>query len=208
MKMPIRIALTILTIIGMLALVTQIGELLPDNAFGQIISIPFSMFIGLLGGSILSQLSKPVPFAGWVSKCRRMVGIHPPKKAGPLYAVRGWYSGYSDNNLKGIHKSWPGQQMEARCFMLHRAPDWDCRCGINCYKDARSWNDGDYHDLPIWGIVELSGRVIEHERGYRAEKAKVVAVCPRIPDYPIQLEFDVPIFTSFEHMCQEYGLLT
>lgn len=54
-------------------------------------------------------------------------------------------------------------------------PDRNCSCGIYAHKDKMAG----YHPSPpnrAWGKVALWGRVIEHERGYRAEYA-----------YPVEL---------------------
>jgi hypothetical protein len=61
----------------------------------------------------------------------------------------------------------------------HRAPHLDCNCGFYaCPGDLESWaNDGSVDVL-----VELSGYVIEHEKGYRAEHQRIYGiVVPRCP---------------------------
>jgi len=151
------------------------------------------------------------------------------KIEGPFYAVRGWSvrDTLVGHQLYGIKKKiWHRGQLYAECLVtMHEAPEYTCGCGIYCYKDAKSWIRGDYYNLPIWGIVELSGTIIEHENGYRAQHAKIVALYynqdfmnPPDSSYrfneeivisftkEIHLDFDVPIFTSFKHMCSEYGL--
>ena len=73
----------------------------------------------------------------------------------------------------------PGQPVEARCGASplltwtrrpHDAPDPTCRCGIH---GARSLEEIDrprpaYPPPTVVGSVSLWGRVIEHERGWRA----------------------------------------
>jgi hypothetical protein len=55
-------------------------------------------------------------------------------------------------------------------------PGLHCQCGWYAVPaDAESWHDDTTVDL----LVELSGRVIEHEKGYRAEHQRVVEV--RLP---------------------------
>jgi hypothetical protein len=43
---------------------------------------------------------------------------------------------------------------------------------------AASSRWGPRYATPIGGILELAGRVIEHDRGYRAERARIVEVLP------------------------------
>lgn len=62
----------------------------------------------------------------------------------------------------------------------HRAPDPDCSCGFYAVPaDKLPEYAGAYGDQTILLLVELSGRVIEHEAGYRAEHQRVVEA--RIP---------------------------
>ncbi|HEY7401545.1 MAG TPA: hypothetical protein VH989_11705 [Actinomycetota bacterium] len=79
----------------------------------------------------------------------------------------------------GVDLWLPGRPIKARCAASplltlsrrpHEAPDPDCRCGIH---GARSLEDIDrprpaYPPPPVVGSVSLWGRVVEHERGWRA----------------------------------------
>jgi len=53
-----------------------------------------------------------------------------------------------------------------------------CRCGIYAFKRARALAPGLLRIAPwsVLGLVALTGRVVEHERGYRAQRAEVLAV--------------------------------
>lgn len=58
----------------------------------------------------------------------------------------------------------------------HKVPDFNCECGfyakkykIDIIRDLFNLNDLDY----FCGIVEFTGKVIEHSIGYRAEKAEI-----------------------------------
>jgi len=72
----------------------------------------------------------------------------------------------------------------------HRVPDEGCSCGFYAMKeldaqllrtagmavqDAR--NNGT-EEVFVLGRVELAGKVIEHELGYRAERARIVELIP------------------------------
>lgn len=67
---------------------------------------------------------------------------------------------------------------EAECrgwldFIDHPAPQWDCTCGFYAVPADR------LHEWPFGGLiaeVELSGVVIEHESGYRAQYQRVVGL--------------------------------
>jgi hypothetical protein len=85
---------------------------------------------------------------------------------------------------------WPqGKPFLATCvrrFMLlggdHEVPSEGCSCGVYAWRDlprkaaahhlvgARTRGD------EAWGVVQLLGKVVVHARGYRAEKARPVAV--------------------------------
>jgi hypothetical protein len=61
--------------------------------------------------------------------------------------------------------------------MDHRAPAWSCTCGFYVMPDeeslAETWGDA---RQAHWALlkVEISGRVVEHERGWRAARQVVV----------------------------------
>ncbi|HVE28357.1 MAG TPA: hypothetical protein VNC22_23275 [Sporichthya sp.] len=61
----------------------------------------------------------------------------------------------------------------------HDAPDPDCQCGFYAVPaDVDAWHSMGTVDL----LVELSGKVIEHERGYRAQHQRIVQMyVPRCP---------------------------
>ncbi len=56
----------------------------------------------------------------------------------------------------------------------HRVPDLDCTCGIYALKDLSLWRRLLGPGLIAHGPVALSGRVIEGERGFRAERARII----------------------------------
>ena len=75
-------------------------------------------------------------------------------------------------------------------FDRHAAPDEACGCGFYAFNklDPDLFDVVAHHastlapDAPeehvIIGRVELAGKVIEHERGYRAERARIVELIP------------------------------
>jgi hypothetical protein len=118
-----------------------------------------------------------------------------PLRSTPVTGWRAWNLSGGDTPL--LHPvaadgdPWPAREaFEARCespsllrrWRPHEAPHPRCRCGIYA---ARSPDDFD-RPRPAWppaavvGTVSLWGRVIEHERGWRARvayPARVRLVC-------------------------------
>lgn len=193
---------------------STICGLLGWNTFAQ---LGLNYAILLIGGEFFGFRMISDPYRKLKARIRRMRGIMPPPPtpvSAPLYAVRGWNlrpSGY----LEGVKSVWYDNSMEAEC-RRHKHPDqkapvFECSCGIYCYKNARSWKRGDWKSMDVWGIVELEGRVMQHSRGYKAEKAKIVAVCmnPKKKQRDLSsLGPDISVYNNFEAMCQEFGLQT
>lgn len=138
---------------------------------------------------------------------------------GSLYGVRGWNIGYQYEDprckmLTGVRAPWSTPwrtgELLAHCgkMLVHQAPSFNCSCGIYSYEDARSWLNGDYSSMKVWGIIELAGRVIRHERGYRSERAKVVALFLNTDELIPHFGFPAQKYRNFQAMCQEFGLLT
>ena len=119
--------------------------------------------------------------------------VRVPDGIEPITAYRVWRGDlflrlHSLNN----ETQWePGRWASAYCpRSRHTAPDEDCTCGLYAAKDIdlalvlaagvlTSTSPGD--SMPataIVGKVELAGKVIEHDRGYRAERARVVEILP------------------------------
>ena len=72
----------------------------------------------------------------------------------------------------------------------HRVPDERCSCGFYAMKELNAQllyaagiavqdaqNTGT-EEVFVLGRVELAGKVIEHERGYRAERARIIDLIP------------------------------
>lgn len=118
----------------------------------------------------------------------------PPRTPLPEFwsprAVLGFRLWEMRRRLHGAWRVWEGPFREARCVSGRterddgEVPHTDGRCGyppcgIYAFKDAADLLDA--FDLPgggrrfVYGLVELSGKVVEHERGYRGQRAGVVA---------------------------------
>lgn len=82
---------------------------------------------------------------------------------------------------RAVPSPWPvGHDRAARCFAVrgHEAPGRECNCGYFAYYALP-----EDPDLPapeaVWGAIVAWGRVIECERGFRAQYARPVALLDR-----------------------------
>lgn len=103
----------------------------------------------------------------------------------PVHGFRVWR--IEDNRILGNRVHWASPTLETRC--LRDLPGQDLphpvescgppACGIYAVKDLEFFPPdvarGDIRDSVV-GVVAMYGKVIEHEAGYRAQKATAVAV--------------------------------
>jgi hypothetical protein len=93
----------------------------------------------------------------------------------------------------------PGAALEARCHATadhHSTPQADCSCGIYAFKTRQDLEGSEYGHMPVYGRVALWGRVIEHEHGYRAQRA-----------YPTQLWVAADLAIGVvDHLRTKYGV--
>ncbi len=119
----------------------------------------------------------PAPLVAEPAICRE-----PPAAAFwspvPIVGFRLWR--LTSRGVLGVVQAWPGPRLEARCprgpGVPHDAPN--CRCGIYALKDPGAlWalRPG-AGPILVYGLAALSGKVVEHEHGYRARCAEVMAV--------------------------------
>ena len=88
---------------------------------------------------------------------------------------------------------WGAGWNHAKCLVAdHDAPTYDCKCGQYAVPELGIIYGGDvridygrgpfaagnryFVQMSVPGVVELRGRIIEHEHGYRAEYARPVAL--------------------------------
>jgi hypothetical protein len=105
-----------------------------------------------------------------------------------VFAYRAW--SIAQNRLRGVCVAWPVPTVMARCLDYGRRAgadrtdvphtDGSCGpppCGIYATKTAAAALDAIEHDGPLaLGVVALSGKVVEHEHGYRAAAATAVGL--------------------------------
>ena len=108
--------------------------------------------------------------------------MHAPDYAEPLIGWRVWCVVETRVGLllaSVIHDHvWPvGRETLARCEHSHPAPDPECGCGIHAAREPAAvlsylrGRDELSTVARVLGRVQLWGRVVEHEDGWRAERA-------------------------------------
>ena len=91
----------------------------------------------------------------------------------------------------------------------HRAGSMGCRCGFYAYFDLGS---NPHHQLGnVLGLIEGYGVTTVGTRGFRCEKARIVAlIAPEPPDFDLGFVFasypDVPVFQSVQAAVAEFPL--
>lgn len=107
----------------------------------------------------------------------------------PIMGYRLWW--LEDGQLCGVKLSWKKRTFRATCLRrgdLGEIPHSDGSCGrLGCGIYAAKTIDPLYRDFNVWtlddfaiGLVALTGKVVEHDDGYRAAEATVVALGARL----------------------------
>jgi hypothetical protein len=94
----------------------------------------------------------------------------------------------------------------------HRAGTTECTCGLyaawDSPEDAEFWpalEISPNHGLGIWGVVEGFGRIAVGPRGFRSEKARIVALA----DAPEMAEiYGCPSYPTMTEMLEAHPLST
>jgi hypothetical protein len=131
-----------------------------------------------------------------------------PDGIGPIYAYRGWYYTVQGSHVtlrpvtrrvgrETTQSPWDGAESGwvvatcARADQEHAdVPDQMCTCGFYSAKTVPLllWmvgglSDPDFGSGPdsgsVLGRIELAGKIIEHDHGYRSERARIVELIPR-----------------------------
>ena len=104
----------------------------------------------------------------------------------PVHGYRLW--SVKPDGFHGFRQQWVLPTLDAKCSQYpdDEVPHTDGRCGplqcgIYAAKDVRHLLTAERHDLRsslpyAVGLVGLSGKVVEHSRGYRAARATVLAL--------------------------------
>lgn len=108
-----------------------------------------------------------------------------------IVAWRAWR--WNGTVLKGVWREWPTPRFEASCDHCSDVPSWQHRCGIYAIKSRSDLGHHilHFHGIYVYGRVDLSGSVIEHETGYRSSHAEIVElVAP--PDLVAEIQLAYP----------------
>lgn len=110
----------------------------------------------------------------------RRVTAKMPDSLTPITAWRAWALTMegSEYRLKAIgqHSIWlPKKKLEASCAKggtNHPAPHFSCECGVWCFKTLELLLPAlEGYTVPILGNVSIWGRIIETDKGFRAQYA-------------------------------------
>lgn len=157
----------------------------------------------------------------------------------PVYAIRAFRTSQHFKGLSSISRyfMWqPGQTHHAKCnrqetlevylswtmmpIEEHSAPVQDCTCGFyawNVHSVSTVIRENLIYGYAP-GIVALTGRILVGERGYRAEKARIVALglpgkavgmwSVDVPVVPLPEEWQkaVPVFKTVTEMLRAFPL--
>lgn len=118
----------------------------------------------------------------------------------PIMAWRAWaWTGWS---LRGYWVPWLTSHLSAQCQACDEIPGADHPCGIYAVKDpaqlAPAFLSRQGRPDVVVGEVALFGLVVEHELGYRAERAQILRLIapPELVD-PVMARYpDVPVEAS------------
>ena len=110
----------------------------------------------------------------------------------PVLGYRLW--GVGEEALHGVKMPWLDRTLVATCLSRGGAeeiPHTDGRCGrLGCGVYAAKSVDPLYTEFDVsaigdvaLGLVELSGKVVEHDEGYRAASATVIALAASLGEH-------------------------
>lgn len=151
--------------------------------------------------------ARPKPKASWGA--RGMDGFDgAPLVAGTALGYRWWTlrapqlhqnpgdagKDWEPGLLRGVKDFWQPGVNQARCLPamsvphpFELVPDENCACGFWAYWEIQQHDMGVVGSLPVVGVVRASGQVIMGPRGFRAQKAEIVAL-----HLPFRIEPDLP----------------
>lgn len=115
------------------------------------------------------------------------------RMVGHVYGLRAFSYNYGKPYLRGLWDGkWYSPRQNAKCrprgrttitvnrYACKVSPGERCLCGINMYKISTKDIYPDFHTLsdrhPLVALMQGWGRVIEHDDGYRVQKALIVAL--------------------------------
>jgi len=112
---------------------------------------------------------------------------------GSIEAYRRWFMGLRERTPglysligPGLKASWSYGTTEAKCHWAdHQAPAMDCTCGLYATTSPT------VYICSIGGRVELFGKIIVHEHGYRAQYARVIDLYDIVTCFACQASYSL-----------------
>jgi hypothetical protein len=111
-----------------------------------------------------------------------------------LYPICSRGDGIASSPWDGAESGWVVASCGSDPVDPGHVPGWKCTCGFYATKNRSTLEDALFllvHALDerrdsgwILGRVELAGKIIEHDDGYRAEKARIAELIPIEGDEP------------------------
>lgn len=130
----------------------QANQALYNNSPGSAYSAQLRAYQGIAGAQGVASTPAPIPREGI--------------RAGEITAYRAWALTMGNGWLKAVSadKIWiPGETMEGDVE----------RHGIHCFKHPAYVDDAFGSGKYVGGTIEIWGEIIEHEKGYRAQFARI-----------------------------------
>lgn len=182
--------------LGLVGLTTVAVPKAAEHASAAPAHLPFTA--GGWGTYLAGWVGVSLITAGWVSGSRLGRRLCPPPTPPAPRSIEldqeefwsptpasGWRTwAWTPLGLHGYRVPWPDGELTAECLSCDEVPGWSHSCGIYAVKTRQQLSTAFFHqtgrvDL-IAGRVEMEGLVIEHESGYRAERARIVELI--VPD--------------------------
>ena len=151
------------------------------------------------------------------------IAHEPETYPGSLRAYRHFGPPGSNATLTAVHSSFTypkveeGEWWQAKCGTSdhlrkldgkHKVPDKDCKCGFYLnYYPQNSFYDKSQNSTHPRGVVEASGHMVLGEKGFRAQKMRLVALTPitfALGAYVAEVFPWVKLFTKAEEMYEKY----
>jgi hypothetical protein len=167
---------------------------------------------GISHGDIRRSLEppKPDPHVALASQIEKLKAAEPVKigKRMPDYchtitAYRGWAVKNEQLTALGQSDIWkPKTAKPAKCSSqgkAHRAPSKECSCGYWSFRTMDLLTEAlrNYREVTVVGAVEIWGRVIECDNGYRSEFAYPQELWLLKPDMEyLSWTYGVPVRTT------------
>jgi hypothetical protein len=146
-----------------------------------------------------------------------VAGVRTWRVANTMWARMGgwlWSWAMLDCWRKGV------EWKEAECRNGHRIPGDDCACGIWAFFDYQTMarelgpvrgGPGEPYDY-VAGIIGAGGDIVEHELGFRAQYAKVLAIFSdewATPKEEIAAQYHSPIIApgDYDSFCLDHRLI-